>query len=973
MADFIFDTETTGLPVRGASYKDIDKYDSARIVSISWIVSRNHQPVTQAYYIIKPDGYRISEASIKIHGITNEEAHRDGVPLRTVIELLMEVIPQCHNIVAHNAEFDMNILRSELFRYMKTIGGASELLDKLNTMNVICTMHKGKEVMNMKRFPKLSALYSYLYNEEMQNAHNAQADTYYCYKCYKSMFPVDRSVFFFGNRMVKLTEAQAAIVYEEFNKNLLVIACAGSGKTVSLICRIKYMLDSGVDESSIMLTTFTRDAAYDMKNKLFDIMGHKTKIKVGTIDSISKYFSDRFDHGSAKSLKDVGEYNYLFLNAIKANPEIISKYKYLFVDEFQDINDIQYEIIKEFYKNGCNIFCVGDDAQNIYTFRGSKVEYILNFEKLFGNAKTMYLMQNFRSCKEIIDLANASIEKNVNSIPKTMIPGREPTASDIETRKPLVSFFQSRHHQNQKVVDNIQKLISDGVEEHNIVVLCPINQPLYMIEELLTKKKIKNVYLDGKCDVKTTKKQWHVCLCTIHKSKGLEWDYVFMINMSDEVLPKTKTPASIEEARRLFYVGVTRARKELYVYYNVMIDQEPYVTRYISELDKSLYKHENMTEECFMGVSKFDFTPDEISVTKLIENLDGKDYINLKELGVIPQIDIKATKKRKIYESFSYMKFIENDELYSDFGIFIEKVIKRALAVFTGNAKLCKDNATLMCLANVKLEPRLYTVYCVYKTNFRQNLKNIKHLLPETFINRDTIISLLERNTKPIHELHVFSVIEIIRLLYEKSTQFKIAIEDVPVFSERFLPEGFERIMKCANAEYNNIENETIKSRKDIINNIWEISKCTKIVKEYRRRLLYKNIDIDDLMQYGPLYENINKELMEFLMGFMKDVQNISLDEKVEIKDTLLGELDLRIGDVVIDYKTSINDDISMQWILQLLCYKVLCDANDKPINTIAILNPLRGWYIEFDVSTWCKHDELVAYLVEAKNKKLVT
>ena len=953
MMEFFFDTETTGLPKRKGnkfdSYKNVESYDSSRIVSISWIVTQKQKVVAQGYYVVKPDGFHIPPEATAIHKISNEEAHSTGVPITVVFDYLREYLPFCSHMVAHNIDFDINILNSELYRYEQM-----DLIEHIQKMHMVCTMKKGKDFLKRKTYPKLQLLAKELLDVDITDmAHNAQVDTYYCYQCYTKMFPVDNSIFFFGNRGVKLTDAQKDIVYLEHDKNTLVIACAGAGKTLTVLCRIKHLLESGVPEASIMMTTFTRDAANDMKNKLFDIMGYAPSITVGTIDSIARRYCSKKD-----GIKHVDEFGHEFLKLITAFPDTIKQYKYMFVDEFQDINDVQFGIIEQFYKNGCKIFAVGDDAQNIYTFRGSKIEFILKFADHFGNSVCKYLIENFRSTREIIDMANASIEKNENSIPKKMI-----AASGENGEKPLVRYFVSSNTQNITIVDEIKELLDSGVAHHDIAVLSPVNQSLYMIEELLTQRAISNVYLDGKCDVKTTKKPWHVCLSTIHKSKGLEWEHVLIINVSDEIIPKTKSSlASIEESRRLFYVAVTRARKQLKLYYTVMIAQQPYVSRYISELDKCLYDTKDMMGECF-GQSDLDLVPIEMSVTRLIENLNGADYIKLKELGVIPKVDKKDFVTTKLYESCTYVKVIENNDLYSDFGIFIEKYIKRELAGHFGNAELCKDKHVIMCLANLKLDPQSFMIYQQYKVNFKNNLRKLKPYLFNVWGNSGKIKVTLEQNGKFIQESHMRTLIMVLINIKQKADQYGIEPHEVPVFSRSFLPQGFEKSMEKSFMTFKDI------TAPPDVKEIWDVSKCKKIVTEYRRRLLFKNIDaVTDFAEYEGLFRNISRsgKLVEHVISMYN--KEIATDETFEAKEGVFGEVDLRVDDIIVDYKTSINDDVSMQWLVQLLCYKALAEFNGKKINKVGILNALRGWYSEIDVSSWDKHHELIAYLLMRRN-----
>ena len=142
---------------------------------------------------------------------------------------------------------------------------------------------------------------------------------------------------------------------------------------------------------------------------------------------------------------------------------------------------------------------------------------------------------------------------------------------------------------------------------------------------------------------------------------------------------------------------------------------------------------------------------------------------------------------------------------------------------------------------------------------------------------------------------------------------------------------------------------------------------------EYRRRLLFKQIPWDEFMTYQPLFENVHTHLMEFIHNKMQDSNktDIRCEQKLRIEEGMFGELDLTFGDIIIDYKTSINDDINMDWLVQLLCYKVLSDFNNRKINKLGILNPLRGWYMEIDVSDWKAHHNLVDYLLTKREEKL--
>lgn len=216
MAAIIFDTETTGLPnykCRGIKpdYINAAMYSTCRMVSISWIVAdaADADASTDAsasapapaptkypvYYIVKPEGSteQSTPESIAIHGITHEMAMERGVPFGTIIDHLFADINRALSVtssttgpvrlVAHNLDFDFNILCSELYRR-----GMLERIAELKPLKKFCTMLEGQKLMGVSKWPKLAELYRYVTNgEEITNAHNAMYDTIHCHRCYTEL------------------------------------------------------------------------------------------------------------------------------------------------------------------------------------------------------------------------------------------------------------------------------------------------------------------------------------------------------------------------------------------------------------------------------------------------------------------------------------------------------------------------------------------------------------------------------------------------------------------------------------------------------------------------------------------------------------------------------------------------------------------------------------------------------------------
>ena len=932
--NFIFDLETSGLPnKRGAHYSDIEAFSTSRIVSISWILSQGDKITEQSYFVVKPDGFQIPSEAQAIHGISQEQANSEGVDISEVFFELAHSLEHVHSMISYNIEFDINVLRSELHRYIQ-----KEILNQVNSKHHVCCMKKAKEFLRLEKYPKLAVAYKAMFNQELKNAHHAMSDTINCFKCYNKMFPLSKDVFFIKNRKVELTPEQSDVVFAPLNMNISVLASAGSGKTTTITARIKHLIDNKIPEDTIMLTTFTRDSTNDMKQKLEDIFGYKPEVTVGTIDSIARANNTRNNE-----LKDVGEYARNYLNYIRSNPSIIRKYRYLFVDEFQDINSLQFDIIKEFSKIGAWLFVVGDDHQNIYSFRGSSIEYILNFKTLFPNNSDLFkLTYNFRSTREIINFANASIEHNINQIPKKMIPG---IPQDHPKPKPIVRYFENSAIQNSYVVKSIMKLIKAGVLLDEIAVLNPFNQSLFQIEELLVQCGIKTVYLDSKSDVRTFKKTGHVCLCTIHKSKGLEWEHVFLINMSDEAIPKTKD--NIEEDRRFFYVGVTRAKHQLYIYYAAN-PLAPYVTRFVAEIPSELYDFENFEPTYISGRTDSNTTNIDYSVTKLIDTLDGDDYIKLKQSHVMPAIDMSKLKKLKLYEPCTYPSIVEQESLYPDFGTFVDVFISRQVA----NAMNIdsRDKYAVQTLAAVVLEKHAFQIYKLYRANFKNSMS-----LVDSAMSKPKAIKVLSKD-KPIATNHIDIVYDIIQSILQNAQEYRISASKVPVFNTRFLPDDFTDSMKAhLSAMASNKPHDVV------IDDIWEVSKCQAVIKSYRRRLLYMGVKPSIQMKNTEIFNNITAKFIPFISTLHGDV---AIHEDLSANE-VYGELDLRIGHTIIDYKTTVNDEITAPWLLQSLAYKAMYDlTHEDRITTLAWFNPLKGWYIAIDVSDWEKQDDLLNYLL---------
>ena len=418
-------------------------------------------------------------------------------------------------------------------------------------------------------------------------------------------------------------------------------------------------------------------------------------------------------------------------------PDILAawqrKYQYILIDEFQDINQIQYDIIRMLAAPQDNLFIVGDDDQSIYRFRGARPEIMLNFTKDYPDAGKVILDTNYRSGAEIVRHAGNLISFNQKRFEKKITPA-------AKTGIPVVKQeFQTQREQNLYVIQEILRLHREGMEYKDMAVLFRTNmQPRFLMEMMLdysisftAKDRIPNIYdhwitrdlfayidiargdrrrstflkimnrpkrylsreslpyeevafdvweeyyeeqgwmvqrleklqmdlkviagmrpysavnyirkgvayedylreyaevrripFEDLADVldelqenargfetfdswfehikqlreeleeqaKSYKVAEGVNLSTLHSSKGLEYDTVFLVDVNENVMPNKKAvlDADLEEERRMFYVGMTRAKNRLYLLWSHQIrnkDMDP--SRFLIECESAQTK-----------------------------------------------------------------------------------------------------------------------------------------------------------------------------------------------------------------------------------------------------------------------------------------------------------------------------------------------------------------------------------------------
>ena len=341
---------------------------------------------------------------------------------------------------------------------------------------------------------------------------------------------------------------------------MLVLAGPGSGKTTVITNRVRYLTEkAGVDPSHILVITFTRAAAREMKERYEQIaQAGCSRVSFGTFHSvfflilklayrykaadivreeqriqymkemlvkcdlevedegefISSVLSEismvkgelmDMDHYYAKNcsedmfrqlyrgyearlrqnrLLDFDDMLVMCYELFKERKDILSawqdKYRYILIDEFQDINRIQYEIVKMLALPGNNLFIVGDDDQSIYRFRWAKPELMLGFERDYPDAKKILLDTNYRCSRQIVEAAGRVISHNRTRFPK------EIKAARGNGHPVIIKAWQEPMDETLGIVTEIRDYASMGISYNDMAVLYRTNVgPRLLISKLM--------------------------------------------------------------------------------------------------------------------------------------------------------------------------------------------------------------------------------------------------------------------------------------------------------------------------------------------------------------------------------------------------------------------------------------------------------------------------------------------------------
>ncbi len=354
----------------------------------------------------------------------------------------------------------------------------------------------------------------------------------------------------------------------------------------------KELLEAIIDSNPLAEFWRLREFFYEIVDTI------KVSLKRDSLDAIVNSFFDNLDHletrvSCERQFKYLREFYLFYERAIHHNADKLGfdfsdmiyyakrfigqldtkefNYKYIIIDEYQDISMDRYELARDMMeRSNAKLVAVGDDWQTIYSFSGSRIEYIYNFREYFENAKVFTISKSYRNPQSLLSVAGEFIMKNPDQLRKQLRANHDIADPFVFINFDGVSAAEAMKNEYEQAKLAIMSLHRQRPND-KIIVLARTNATLRhmfdvgngFISDVNTKVKLEGVP-DFTFDA-----------MTIHKAKGITADWVIVIGLNDR-FPLRQEPGfwlarlfaeapreeniSYAEERRVFYVALTRAR-----------------------------------------------------------------------------------------------------------------------------------------------------------------------------------------------------------------------------------------------------------------------------------------------------------------------------------------------------------------------------------------------------------------------------
>ena len=252
----------------------------------------------------------------------------------------------------------------------------------------------------------------------------------------------------------------------------------GEEKKYQILKEMIQKMDLDIEDEADFLKSIIQEIGLVKSERVQIHHYYSTTISDDVFREIYQNYQKKLEEMNLLDYDDILIYTWELL---KERPDILSgwqkRYQYILIDEFQDINPIQYDIVKMLASPENNLFVVGDDDQSIYRFRGAKPELMLHFPDVYPEAKKILLDYNFRCPDTVVKMAAKVIDRNIVRYDKQI--------REVKTGGEPVEFriFQNQHQESLGIIDIVRKFLAQGHSYDEIAVLYRSNMDARIISQ----------------------------------------------------------------------------------------------------------------------------------------------------------------------------------------------------------------------------------------------------------------------------------------------------------------------------------------------------------------------------------------------------------------------------------------------------------------------------------------------------------
>ena len=787
---------------------------------------------------------------------------------------------------------------------------------------------------------------------------------------------------------MKHTDEQCMIL--DSTASFRVLAGAGSGKTTTMAMYVeKAISQRNIQERNICFLTFTRFAAQQIRDRVHRYVGRKHHIVCGTFHKTIFGFlkESGAERAPSKLLYDglLEETISYFLDLLRnaSCPRLISilqRFRLLIVDEFQDLDASQFEFLTLWkqIQPDLQLIAIGDLGQNIYRFRGTSNEFLRKriLTDIDPHMKTFQLTTNFRSTAPILACVNALFSHEIRE--KVILPMVCPADISVSTMKPRyyeysVNPGKGMGEYEEYVVETLLPILLRAKRSgQSAVLIFPILKcQSYQLTMALLRQKSKEHGFSF--DIHQITKEDETCVTiefsynpkdmtspiqcsTIHSAKGLEWDIVALINITDDMYSirgvEDDCEAFVAEKTNLLYVGVTRAVCELYIFANANCGGRHRILGRLKEeelgdiLDITMWGDEIRERDSSRRLQP-------MGVTELIRKLpQHPDIFATMRACSERVVSIPHDGHRMVHEDIYHVIKQRNREMAV--GTFLDWKLKQVLC--TGTSRSLQD-----CIVELSTRANVISWWFHKNEAFETNAMRLAKL--EVFFAN---VEDAYRTNVDGYERYV-AASRYLSLFYSKMFAMIPACRNIYRMIETRIQKAY-----CVDSAGNrDLEDEFVVSQ---VSNFFGRSKVDEILSVDAPSSSYQGLPDGFETFIESCMEGATEVIRSCIASLGISMDHVIGDFPLSSESILMGEADLVVvGEktVLVEIKCSsaykaldMREPGCAKHLLQVFAYVALGRHGAFPleVDVACIVNPLTGAWELYDMTTW-SHDDSLLFL----------